>query len=60
MEGLGDGFGRLLRRILEVRGDFWEVKWERKGNKNEERKKTAKRERKRGEPALGRWLREPA
>ena len=45
MEGLGDGFGRLLGRILEARGDFWEVKWEKKGNKNEESKKRAKRER---------------
>ena len=47
MEGLGDGFGRLLGRFLEARGDFWEVKWERKGNKNEERKKTAKKSEKR-------------
>ena len=43
MEGLGDGFGRLFRRILEARGDFWEVKFEKKGAKNEERKKIAKK-----------------
>ena len=58
MDGLGDGFWNLLGGILEVRGDFWEVKWEKKGNKNEESKKRAKRERKKGESALGRWLRE--
>ena len=60
MEGLGDGFGRLLGRILEARGDFLEVKWEKKGNKNEESKKTAKRERKKSESGFGRWLREAA
>ena len=52
LEGLGDGFGRLLGRILEVRGDFWEVKWEKKGNKNEESKKKAKRSRKKSETGL--------
>ena len=58
MKSLGDGFGKLLGRILEARGDFWEVKWEKKGNKNEESKRRAKRERKKGESAPGRWLRE--
>ena len=42
MEGLGDRFGRLLGRILEARGDFWEVKWKKKGNRNEESKKEQK------------------
>ena len=51
MEDLGDDFGRLLGRILEARGDFWEVKWKKKGNKNEESKKKAKRKRKKGESA---------
>ena len=45
MEGLGDGFGRLLGRILEARGDFWEVKLEKKGTKM----KKAKREQKESE-----------
>ena len=60
MEGLGDGFGRLLGRILEARGDFWEVKFEKKGAKNDERKKIAKRDRKIDGTVLGRWLREAA
>ena len=51
MEGLGDGFGKLLGRILEVQGDFWEVKFVKKENKNEESKKRAKRVRKRVESA---------
>ena len=58
MGGLGDGFGRLLGRILEARGDFWEIKFEKKGAKNEESKKRAKRERKKSESAPGRWLRD--
>ena len=56
MDGLGNGFGRLLGRILAARGDFLEVKWEKKGNKNEESKKIAKINRKRSENALD-WRR---
>ena len=42
LEGLGDGFGRLLGRIFEAQGDFWEVKSEKKGEKNEASKKSLK------------------
>ena len=42
LERLGDGFGRLLGRIFEARGDFWGVKSEKKGEKNEASKKNLK------------------
>ena len=60
MEGLGDGFGRLLGRILEARGDFLEVKWEKKGTKMKKAKREQKESEKRSSSASGRWLREPA
>ena len=43
LEGLGDSFGRLLERIFEAQGDFWELKSEKKGEKNEARKQNQKR-----------------
>ena len=43
LEGLGNGFGRLLGRIFEAQGDFWEVKSEKKGEKNEGSNKNLKR-----------------
>ena len=52
MEGLGDGFVKLSGRILEARGDFWEVKCDKKGNKNEESKKIAKKSEKRANLGL--------
>ena len=54
MHGLGANFGTIFKRFLEVRGGFGEVKWEKKGNKNEESKKRAKRKRKKSETGLER------